>query len=320
MRSRILGLLLALALGVAGLALLAAPQALHEPFIVRSAAVNLNLSYSDPASDVAEMWASNDTHVTNAAGFWILSPSPGEVNLIRLTSADAGSSVHLSLKVQTAIASRANVSYEIRMYTRSDNRTHYWVDFVGGHATLTHNATGAETVNMTSNVTISPASTLNVVVNKGLLGGAANITAWNMDATSRETASPYWYEDFIWQQPGNPGSAPAFIEGRVTDATSGNGLVGANVSTGAGGFFTATNATGFYSLPAAPGNFTLTFSLTGYDSVTKSVTVQYQQTQTVNAALSKASALPSYLPWILLVVLVVAVLLVAVLLMRRRKP
>lgn len=319
MRSILPGLLLVLAFGIAALAGAAVPAVSRAPFTLRASAVNLNLSYSDPASDVAQMWASNDTHVTDAAGFWILSPSPGEVNLIRLTSTDASTSIDLALKVQTSIASRANVSYEIRMYSRADNRTHYWVDYVGGHASLTQNATGGKIVNMTSNVTISPASTLNVVVSKALLGGAANITAWNIDATSKEIGTTYWYEDFVWQQPGNPGSAPAFIQGRVTDASSGSGLAQVNVSTGSGGYYTTTNATGYYTLPAAPGNFTLTFSLAGYDSASKQVSVQYQQTQTVNAQLSKPATLTDYLPWILIAVVVVAVAVVVVVLMRRRK-
>jgi hypothetical protein len=313
------GLALVVALAIAALSLVAIPSTSSAPFLVHASAVNLNLSYSDPASDVAKLWTSNNSHVTDAAGFWILSPSPGEVNLIRLSSSDAGATVDLALKVQTAIASRANVSYEIRMYSRADNRTHYIIDYSNGLASLKQNKTGVTPVNMTANVTNSPTSTLNVAVSKALLGGPTNITAWNIDATAREIAGNYTYEDFIWQQPGNPGSAPAFIQGRVTDAATGGGLANVNVSTGGGGFFTTTNATGYYSLPASPGNFTLTFSLAGYDSATKTVTVQYQQTQTVNAALSKTSAVPTYLPWILIIVVIVAVALIAVVLLRRRK-
>ena len=91
------------------------------------------------------------------------------------------------------------------------------------------------------------------------------------------------------------------------------------MSEGSGGSCTTNKATGYYSLPASPGNFTLTFSLTGYDTATKAVTVQYQQTQTVNAALSKTSTIGSYVPWIVIAVVLVAIALVAVLLLRRRK-
>ncbi len=320
MRRILLGLLLIAALSVAGGISSVPSPALNLPSSVRAVATpNLNLSYSDPASDVAQMWTSNSSHVTNAGGFWILSPSPGTVNLIRLSSTGTSSTIDLALKVQTTIAVQANVSYEIRMYTRTDNRTHYILDYSNGRASLKQNKTGTPVVNMTANLTISPASTLNAAVAESLLGGPANITMWNIDATAKEVGVNYTYEDFIWQQPGNPGSAPAFIQGRVTDAANGAGLAGVNVSTGSGGFYTSTNGTGYYNLPAAPGNFTMTFNLGGYDSATKTVTVQYQQTQTVNAALSKTSAFATYLPWIAIAVVVVAVALLAVILMRRRK-
>lgn len=310
-----LGLALALAIG----AILAVPQAPLPSFGVRVSAVNFALNYSDPASDVFKLWSSNDTHVTNATGYWVMSPNPGSVNLIRVASYDDGVNVGLFLKVQTTISTLANTTYEIRMYSRADNSTHYLLTYSHGAARLTTNKTGAVSVNMTANVTISPASVLNALVNKNLLGGTANITAWNIDATAKEIAGTYAYEDFVWQQPGNPGSAPAFIQGRVTDAASGAALANVNVSTGSGGYFTTTDATGNYSLPAAPGNFTLTFTLAGYSTVSKAVSVNYQQTQTVNAQLSKTSDLGSSLIWIVLVVVIVAAGLVAVLMIRRRR-
>ena len=310
-----LGLVLALAIASA----LAAAPAPPVPGVVHAAAVNLNLNYSDPASDVFQMWTSNGSHVTDASGYWVMSPSPKEVNLIRLGSTDAGTSVDLYLKVQTLIASRPNVTYDISMYSRADNQTHYIFEYSFGRAILTQNRTNAAQVNMTANVTVA-GSAFTVTVAEALLGGTTNITAWNLDATSKEFAGNYTYEDFVWQQPGNPGSAPAFIQGRVTDAANGTGLSNVNVSTGTGGYFTTTNATGYYSLPAAPGTFNLTFSLSGYDSATKAVTVQYQQTQTVNAQLSKTSALGASLVWIVAAVIVVAaVALVAVLVRRRRR-
>ncbi len=319
MRRILSGLAFGLALALAIGALLAPPPAPAPAFAVRSSAVTFALNYSDPASDVFKLWSSNNTHVTNATGYWVMSPAPGTVNLIRVASYDDGVNVGLFLKVQTTISTLANTSYEIRMYSRADNRTHYILTYSHGAARLTSNKTGAVSVNMTANVTISPASVLNALVNKSLLGGSANITAWNIDATARQTDGSYAYEDFVWQQPGNPGSAPAFIQGRVTDAANGAALADVNVSTGTGGYFTTTDATGNYSLPAAPGNFTLTFTLAGYNSVTKTVTVNYQQTQTVNAALSKTSGLETSLIWIVVIVLVVAVALVAIVVLRRRR-
>ncbi len=320
MRRILCGVAFGMALAIAIGAILAAPTPAVQAYAVRASAVNFALNYSDPASDVFKLWTSNNSHVTAAGGFWIMSPSPSDVNLLRVASYVDGPNLGLYLRVQGTIATAlSNVSYEIRMYPRADNRTHYLLSYSAGAAHLTSNASGAVTVNMTSNVTVTPGSTLNAVVNKTLIGGAASITAWNIDATAKQVAGNYTYEDFGWSQPGNPGSAPAFIQGHVTDASDGAGLSGVNVSTGSGGYFTTTNATGYYSLPAAPGTFTLTFSLADYDSVSKSVTVQYQQTQTVDAALSKTSALAANLIWIVLAVGLAAVAVVTVLILRRRR-
>ncbi len=319
MRRLLSGLAFGLALALAIGAVLAIPQGSAPAFAVRASAVSYALNYSDPASDVFQLWTSNGTHVTNATGYWIMSPFPGSVNLFRVASYDDGASIGLYLNVKTTIASSANTSYTIRMYSRADNSTHYLFTYTNGVATVTLNKTGATVRNVTSDVRIAPASTLNAVVNKTFLGGTANITAWNIDATARQVDGNYTYEDFVWQQPGNPGSAPAFIQGRVTDAANGAGLANVNVSTGSGGYFTSTDSTGNYSLPAAPGNFTLTFTLSGYDSVSKSVTVNYQQTQTVNAQLAKTSALGGDLLWIVVIVVIAAVAAVAAVMVRRRR-
>ncbi len=309
---------------VASLAL-SAPQprgSLTSPSgMAAQAAVNLNLNYSDPASDVAKMWTSNNTHVTDASGNWILSPQPADVNLLRLASTDASASIALYLKVQGSIASQSNISYEIRLYSRADNRTHYLLTFSNGTTWLTQNRTGASVANLTGSTVISPASTLNVAVAKTLLGGPANITAWNIDAVAKWVQPIYTYEDFVWQQPGNPASAPAFIQGRVTDASSGAGIANATVTTGAGGFSTVTNATGFYYLPADQGTFDLTFAASGYLNLTKTVTVNLYQTQTVNAALEKTVPPPSgpSLWLVVLVVIILAFVVVAVLVLRSRR-
>lgn len=318
MRSLLPGLALALVVGLLAASFAAPPQSRIGSTVLHSSAVNLTLNYSDPASDVFQMWTSNNSHVTDAAGFWIMSPSPGEVNLLRLGSTVSGTDITLYLRVQSKIASRANTTYEIRMYSRADNRTHYLVDYSNGSAFLKQNVTGSPSVDVSANVTTSPPSALEIVIGEDLLGGAANITSWNIDATSKEVAGNYTYEDFVWQEPGNPGSSPAFIQGRVTDAANGAGLAGVNVSVSGLGFYTTTNATGYYNLPAAPGNFTMSFSLSGYDTATEAVSVQYQQTQTVNAQLSRASPFAGSLTWILVGVVIVAAAVIALFLIRRR--
>lgn len=322
MRRTVPGLAFALALAIATLSLVAAPQTAPSPLSLHASAVSFTLNYSDPASDVAKMWTSNGTHVTDAAGNWILSPSPGTVNLIRLSSSDSGLNVNVFLKVQTTLSVLPNATYEYRLYPRADNASHYVVTFRDGLTTLVSNHTGSATHNLTANTSVGNLGWLGVAVSKNYLGGAANITGWNIDATTRMVAGNYTYEDFVWQQPGNPGSAPAFIQGRVTDAGTSSGLAGVNVSTGTGGYYTTTNSTGYYSLPAAPGTFTLTFALTGYESASKTVTVSYQQTQTANEALTRITPITgqSWF-WGLIIVLIVAIVAVAYLVLRRRsKP
>ncbi len=319
MRRVLPGLVLALALAIALGALLSAPEAPASSTTMRASAVNYALNYSDPSSDVFKLYTSNGTHVTDAAGYWIMSPSPGTVNLLRLSSADAGASVSVYLKVQTSISVAANTTYEWRLYTRADNATHYILTFRDGLTSLVSNHTGSATVNLTSSTQVGTLGWLGVSVSKADLGGSANITAWNIDATAKEIAGNYTYEDFGWSQPGNPGSAPAFIQGRVTDAATGAGLANVNVSTGSGGYYAFTNATGYYSLPAAPGNFTLTFSLSGYDPGSKTVSVNYQQTQTVNEQLTKTTAFPLGTLSVLVLLLVVVAGVAAFLVFRSRK-
>ncbi len=321
MRRVTLGAVVLLAMAIAASSVLALPQPPAPSVIVRAAAVNFTLNYSHPASSVMELWTSNNTHVTDAAGNWVMGTTPAEVNLIRVSSSATATTVSVFLKVQGTIAVRANTSYEYRLYTRADNATHYLITFSNGSTWMVSNHTGSARVNLTAGTGVGALGWLGVTLNKTDLGGTANITAWNIDASSREAGPIYTFVDYVWQLPGNPGSAPAFIQGRVTDAATGAGLANVNVSASTGGYYTATNATGYYSLPAAPGNYTLSFSLAGYDSASKSVAVQYQQTQTVNAQLTKGqSGLPITTSIVAgLIVLVIAVGAVAFLLLRRRK-
>jgi hypothetical protein len=311
-----------LAGGFLGLLLIALASTAFAPTVasipsgrIHTSAINFNLSYSDPASDVAQLWTSNNSHATTAGGAWILSPSPGEVNLIRLSSVDSGGSILLSVRVRTTIAMQANTTYDVRLYTTSDNSTYYIVRYNNGTTTLRSNHTGSAVTSL-GGTTISPASTLNLVVPKSALGG---ITAWNIDATAQMVGMTYTYVDFIWSVPGNPGSAPAAIQGHVTDAGTGVGLAG--VSIAAAGFSTATNATGYYLLPAVQGNLTITFSLTGYQTASQPVSLSLAHTATVNAQLSKV---PQGLPastWLLIAVgIIAASAIIAFVVLRRRRP
>ncbi len=316
MRRTFIGLALVAVLALATLALVAAPHAPTASTPVRaSAAVNLNLNESDPASDVYAFWTSNNSHVTSASGAWLMSPSPGEANLIHLQSLQSGSNVDLFVKVQTSIATRANTTYEVRLYTTSDNSTHYIVRYNNGTTNIRSNHTGSAVTDL-AGTTVSPASTLNLMVPLADLG---TITAWQVDASTRMNGTAYYFEDFIWSVPGNPGSAPAAIQGHVTDAANGNPLSDVNVS--AAGTYTTTNATGYYLLPATYGNVTVTFTLSGYGTVSQQVSVLVDHTATLNVQMAAGSTgLPtSGLLLIVAVVVIVVVAIAAVVLLRRRR-
>jgi len=177
-----------------------------------ASAVSFDLSYSDPASDVIKLWTSNMTPVLTASGNLTLSPFPDSVNFLRLSSANASTAVRLTAEVKGNIANATNTSYEIRVYTRLDNASHFIVTYVNGTTTLTSNATGFVPVDISASTLITSTgpnptlkNSLQVNLSKSLLG---TITYWNIDATAKQTGPTYTYEDAIWEVPGNPGSTP----------------------------------------------------------------------------------------------------------------
>jgi len=168
-----------------------------------ASAVSFDRSYTDPASDVVELWASNMTPVLTD-GNVTMSPFPDSVNFLRLASADAGTDITLTIQVKGMIADLDNTSYQIRLYTRQDNATHFAVTHVNRTTTLASNATGFVPVDLSASTTIVQ-DTLSVRVAKSRLG---IITAWEIDATATETGAVYAYVDYGWRIPGNPGSTP----------------------------------------------------------------------------------------------------------------
>jgi len=174
-------------------------------------AVSFDLNYSDPASDVVKFWTANDTPVLTSTGNLTLSPFPDSVNLLWIRSANASANVNLTIQVKGSIANLANTSYEMRLFTRSDNASHFSVTYTNGMTTLTSNATGFTPVDLSGRTTITSTgaalkNTLRVSVAKSLL---APITAWNIDAIATQTGPVYTYRDYGWEQPGNPGSTPS---------------------------------------------------------------------------------------------------------------
>jgi len=169
-----------------------------------ASAVSFDRSYTDPASDVVELWASNMTPVLTD-GNVTMSPFPDSVNFLRLASADAGTDITLTIQVKGMIADLDNTSYQIRIYTRQDNSSHFQATYVNGTTMLTSNATGFIPIDISTRGTVTQ-GTLLVSVAKSWLG---TITAWDLDATATETGTIYSYRDSGWQIPGSPGSEPA---------------------------------------------------------------------------------------------------------------
>jgi hypothetical protein len=170
-----------------------------------ASAVSFDLSYSDPASDVVELWTSNMTPVLNATGNVTMSPNPDSVNIVGLSSANATADIALSIQVKGNIVDLDNTTYQVRLYTRTDNASHFEITYRNRATTLTSTASGFFPVDLSSGTTISRRSTLVVNVGKWLFG---TITAYDIDATATQVGTVYTFQDFAWSLRGNPGSAP----------------------------------------------------------------------------------------------------------------
>src|SRR2546421_8234989 len=166
-----------------------------------ASAVSFDRSYADPASDVVELWASNMTPVLTD-GNLTMSPFPDSVNVLRLSSADAGADIALTIQVKGSITNLDNTSYEIRIYTRQDNSSHFRATYVNGKMMLTSNTTGFVPIDIGPRASVTQ-GTLTVNVPKSWLG---TITAWDLDATATETGTAYAYRDSGWQIAVQPAS------------------------------------------------------------------------------------------------------------------
>jgi len=175
-----------------------------------ASAVTFDRDYSDPASDVVQLWTSNMTPVLLPDGNVTMSPFPDSVNLLWIRSANESANVNLSFQVKGRIADLDNTSYEMRLYTRSDNASHFIVTYTNESTRLTSNATGFVPVDLTGSSTITSTgpvllNTLVITVSKSLLG---TVTSWDIDATATQRGPTYTYRDSGWLVPGSPGSAP----------------------------------------------------------------------------------------------------------------
>jgi hypothetical protein len=285
---------------VGGLLALALVAFLSYP---AGAAVTFSLSYSDPASDVVQLWASNMTPVLDGNGDVVMSPFPDAINILWLRSreTDGGASVNVSIEVKGNVADLENTTYTVRLYTDASNASHFVLEYRNGRLSLWSNATPLDRLDLSGNTTVAStgpnptlANLLEMRVNKTHL---APLTAWNVEATALMVGSPYAYRDFGWEVPGSPGSSPTAIVGRVRDAATGEALVGATVATEIGGYAATTNATGGYALVLPAGVYNVTVSMAGYLEQRFQVTVAAGETVTLNANLAPvqpSSLLPLY--------------------------
>jgi len=177
-----------------------------------ASAVTFDRNYSDPASDVAQLWTANMTPVLLPDGNVTMSPFPDSVNLLWIRSANESADVNLSFQVKGRIADLDNTSYEMRLYTRADNASHFLVTYTNGLTRLTSNATGFVPVDLSGKSWITSTgpnpvllNTLVITVPKTLLG---TVTSWDIDATATQRGPTYTYQDSGWLVPGSPGSAP----------------------------------------------------------------------------------------------------------------
>lgn len=287
---------------------------------------NFHLDYSDPASDVEQLWTSNMSAVTDANGDPIASPFPDPINIIWTRSANATVPANVTLTVETqgSIANRDDTSYEFQLFTEPTDASYFRVTYVNGTTTLDSTDAGFTPVDLTGNSTISSVgpptiqNRLRINVEKSHLG---TITTWNVRLLALQTGPTYTYRDWGWELPGNPGSAPTIIEGVVSETGTGTALSSVNVSTDIGGYWTLTNATGGYSLSLAPGAYNVTFTRDGYATQTTQLTITTGETRQLDAQLSRLGlGLGSdVILWIAVGIAILAGLAILVVLMRRRR-
>jgi hypothetical protein len=289
-------------------------------------APNFLIDYSDPASDVEQLWTSNMSAVLDGNGDPISSPFPDSINIIWVRSRNATDPANATISVETqgSIANRDNTSYEFQLYTNETDPDYFRVTYVNGTTTLDSTDPSFVPVDLTGNSNVTSAgpnptlqNLLRINVEKSLLG---TIDFWNVRLRALQVGPTYTYRDWGWELPGNPGSAPTIVQGIVTVAGTANPLAGVNVSTDVGGYYTATNASGGYYLPVSPGTYNVTFTLAGYQSVTVQVTLASGETRDLDAQLSRSGLGSDSFLWIALVlVAIAAAAFLAFLVLRRRK-
>jgi hypothetical protein len=80
------------------------------------------------------------------------------------------------------------------------------------------------------------------------------------------------------------------VQGRITNASSGNGISGARIQLGSQ--YTNSNSQGYYSIEVPVGTYTITVSASGYNTATRNFTVRVGTINTENFALTPVAVPP----------------------------
>lgn len=290
---------------------------------------NFTVDYSDPASDVEQLWTSNRSAVLDANGDPISSPFPDAINILWVRSRNATDPANVTISVETqgSIANRDDTSYEFQLYTQPTDASYFRVTYVNGTTILDSTDSSFPSVDISGNSTITSTgpnptlrNLLRINVEKSHLDP---IDSWNVRLLALQVGPTYTYRDWGWELPGNPGSSPTILEGIVTEAGTGAPLAGVNVSTDIGGYWTLTNTTGGYSLPLTSGTYNVTFARDGYASQVFQVTIATGETEQVNVQLTRLGfgLGGDSILWIALAIvsLVALLAIVAIVLLRKKR-
>ena len=167
-------------------------------------AIDFDLDYSDPASDVRWIYENGTSELKN---------EPKDVNIKWLRSKLQADDETLKLTIELSspgqIRTDDATSYLFNIYTIAGNESHYIVNYSNGDCTL-YTKTSASLINQSVTHSIS-GQDLACFVNMSDLG---NITYYNVDASAetREyvNATVGWVlkKDFGWEVSGSPGTTP----------------------------------------------------------------------------------------------------------------
>ncbi len=195
---------------------------------VAAQAIDYDLDYSDPASDVT--WVYENGTMENKS-------EPKDVNIKWLRSEMEAADGALKLTIELASPGQIRTDnatfYHFNIYTSDANASHFVLNYSNGNCRLGTNITDSF-INSSVDHTITGLR-LDCFVNLSELG---NVTYFNIDATAEtrdyvnETVGWILKKDFGWQVPGSPGSTPTNGTENGEEGTPGFGIITVISATG----------------------------------------------------------------------------------------